>query len=134
MHELMLTQSILDTALRHARQAQAVRVTDLYFVAGPFSDITAESVQFYWDQISPGTLCAGAQLHFDREPAQLKCRECDHIFALMDDRTVCPRCNSDRVQVISGFDFRLDSIEIASANEVLLAPVGELIVEPDHQH
>jgi hydrogenase nickel incorporation protein HypA/HybF len=134
MHELALTETILNTTLRYAANGNAQRVTDVYFVVGQLSEITDESVQFYWDLISPGTICEGARLHFDHQPAQLKCRNCDHIFALPDDRIACPHCNSEHVQVISGSDFRLDSIEIANADEASLTDVGELIVEPEHQH
>jgi hydrogenase nickel incorporation protein HypA/HybF len=135
MHELMLTQSILDTALRHAIEAQAARVTDLYFVVGPFSDITAESVQFYWDQISPGTLCAGARLHFEPYPARLKCRDCKFEFELPDgDRFNCPNCDSLQVQLIAGHDFRLESIAIATLDDLAKKKVDELIVEPEHEH
>ncbi len=134
MHELAMTENILNTALHYATQANAQRVTDLYFVVGQLSNIADESVQFYWDTISPDTLCAGARLHFEHEPAQLKCLSCQHIFVLPDDRIACPQCQNERVQVIGGMDFRLASIEIATANEMLQTDIGELIVEHPHQH
>jgi Zn finger protein HypA/HybF involved in hydrogenase expression len=31
MHELSVTESVLEIASRHAQQAQAARVTDIYF-------------------------------------------------------------------------------------------------------
>lgn len=57
MHELALTENILNTVLRYAADTNATRVTDVYFVVGQFSDVVDESVQFYWDLISPGTFC-----------------------------------------------------------------------------
>lgn len=135
MHELMLTQAILDTALRHALEAQAARVTDLYFVVGPFSDTTAESVQFYWDQISPGTLCANAHLHFATGLARLRCRNCQFEFEAPDaDQFDCPKCGGWRVQLIEGQDFRLDSIAIATLDDFTKEKVDELIMEPEHEH
>ncbi len=134
MHELMLTQTILDTALRYAIEAQAARVIDLYFVVGQFSDVADESVQFYWDHISPGTLCGGARLHFDHVPANLQCLNCSHTFTFPEDRIVCPMCASEQVRVLSGDEFRLDSIDVATPNEVSPVVIGTVIVAPEHQH
>lgn len=134
MHELMMTEAILGTALRYAIAARAARVTDLYFVVGQFSDVTDESVQFYWDQLSPGTICEGARLHFDHAPAQLQCLICNHSFTLLNDRIPCPMCASEQVRVLSGDEFRLDSINVATAAEVSPAAIGEVITVPEHEH
>jgi hydrogenase nickel incorporation protein HypA/HybF len=134
MHELMLTQAILETATRYAAEVRAARVTDLYFVVGQFSDVADESVQFYWDQISPGTICEGARLHFDHAPANLQCLNCGHMFTFPEDRIACPLCASEQVRVLSSIEFRLDSINIVSTDEVSQAAIGELIVAPEHQH
>jgi hydrogenase nickel incorporation protein HypA/HybF len=112
MHELPVTESILAIALRHAEQAGARRVTDLHLVIGQLASIVDESVQFYWDIISKDTLCAGATLHFARVAAELRCLDCGQSYTLDRELTACPRCDSVRVQVVAGDEFRLESIEI----------------------
>ena len=37
MHELTITESLLEIALRHAREAGATKITDLYLVIGQLS-------------------------------------------------------------------------------------------------
>jgi hydrogenase nickel incorporation protein HypA/HybF len=112
MHELAVTESVLSIATRHATQANAVRVTAVHLVIGQLSSIVDESVQFYWDMIAEGTICAGAQLHFQRKPATLKCLECDRTYTLSGELTDCPNCHSARIKVISGEEFYLESIEV----------------------
>jgi hydrogenase nickel incorporation protein HypA/HybF len=112
MHELAVTESILDIATRHAQQAEASRVTDIHIVIGRLSSIVDDSVQFYWDMISEGTICAGATLHFDRRPAKMACQECGNSYVLEGELVLCPNCGSARVKIISGEEFWLDSIEI----------------------
>jgi len=112
MHELAVTESILNIAVKHAQAADAQRVTDIHIVLGQLSSIIDDSVQFYWDIISQDTLCAGAQLHFKRIPATLKCLDCDQEYTLNGPLEPCPNCHSARVRVVSGEEFWLDSLEI----------------------
>lgn len=112
MHELSVTESILEIALKYARQAQATRVSDLHLVIGRLSSIVDDSVQFYWEIITEGTLCAGSKLHFQRVPAQMICLECGNQYTLDGELEPCPACNSAKVKVASGDQFYLDSIEI----------------------
>jgi hydrogenase nickel incorporation protein HypA/HybF len=118
VHELAVTESILNIATRHATAANAVRVTALHLVVGQLSSIVDDSVQFYWDMISAGTICAGATLHFDRRPATLMCLTCNRAYTLDGELTVCPHCSSDRVKVVSGEEFYLDSIEVEAASDL----------------
>jgi len=121
MHELAVTESILNIAVQHASQAGAVRVTDLRLVIGQLSSIVDDSVQFYWDMISAGTICAGAHLHFERRPAMLKCLDCDQSYALDGELTDCPNCHSVHIKVIAGEEFYVESIEIEAASDLARA-------------
>ncbi len=112
MHELSVTESLLEITLRHAESAQARQVTDLYLVIGQWATIVDDSVQFYWDIISADTIAAGAKLHFRRILAELVCMDCDHHFHPEADLFNCPLCGSVKVKIITGQEFYLDSIEI----------------------
>jgi hydrogenase nickel incorporation protein HypA/HybF len=113
MHELAITQSILEIALRHAETAHAVKITDLYLVIGQLSSVIDDSVQFHWEILSQGTIAEGSRLHFERVPAKLTCTDCGNSYMLEDGTLIpCPQCSSFHVNVVEGEEFRLDSIEI----------------------
>ena len=112
MHELAVTENLLEIALRHGEAAGATRVTDLYLRIGWLSSFVDDSVQFYWDIISKGTICEGAILHFERIPAQLKCLDCGTAYTLNGETQPCPHCGSLRVKVLQGDEFKLDSIAV----------------------
>jgi hydrogenase nickel incorporation protein HypA/HybF len=112
MHELAVTESILDIAVKYAQQAEASRVTDLYIVVGRLSSIVDDSVQFYWEMMSENTLCAGSKLHFERVPAEMVCMACGKTYTLDSELSPCPECGSPQVKVSSGDQFFLESIEI----------------------
>ncbi len=117
MHELAVTESVLNIALKHAGQANASKVTDIYLVIGQLSSIVDDSVQFYWDVISADTLCQGATLHFERIPARLACQSCGSEYAITSALEPCPTCGSFSVRVTAGEEFYVDSIAIEHANE-----------------
>jgi len=113
MHELSITQSILEIALRHGEQAKASKITNLNLVIGQLSSVVDDSVQFYWKMIAEGTLAESAQLHFKRIPARLECQECGQTYTLEGNQLDgCPACESVKIKVVAGKEFRLESIEI----------------------
>jgi hydrogenase nickel incorporation protein HypA/HybF len=117
MHELPVTQAILDTALNAAQQAGAVRIVAIDLVIGELSGIVGDSVQFYFDILSKGTLAQGAQLRFQRQPARADCPDCGHSYNVTPPLApFCPVCGSSRVQVSGGRQFYLESIEIDDQN------------------
>lgn len=120
MHELSVTESILEIALRHGEAAGAVAVTDLYLVIGELATIVDESVQFYWDIVSQNTPAAGSTLHFRRIPGRLGCRACGHTFGPADGLS-CPACDGIEIDILAGEEFYLEAIEVARAGEAELA-------------
>lgn len=117
MHELSVTESILEIALRHSDEAGSEVITDLFLVIGELSTIVDESVQFYWDIITEGTSAAGSRLHFQRIPGRLSCRACGYTYSPRQDLP-CPACGSIDIDVLAGEEFYLEAIEIAQAGEV----------------
>ena len=117
MHELAVTEDILRIAIEEGETHQAKRVTDIYMTIGHLSSIVDDSVQFYWDHISRGTICEGATLHFNRPPATLRCNMCQTEFSLVDELLPCPNCQSFDLAVISGDEMQVDNIEIETNSD-----------------
>lgn len=112
MHELPVTQSLLEIALQHAQQSGAQRILRLNIVIGQFATIVDDSVQFYWDMISQDTIAEGASLNFKRPPAELQCQECNQRYFPGPEELDCPNCHSYNVKIVSGREFYLDSIDV----------------------
>jgi hydrogenase nickel incorporation protein HypA/HybF len=112
MHESPIVQELLDTALRHAAEHHATRVAAVHLRLGELSAITADSVQFYWDHMSEGTICEGATLHFTSVPAQVQCLDCGHTASLGPDTEACPACGGLRLQLTGGEEFVLESLDL----------------------
>lgn len=113
MHELPVTQSILDLAIETAQKHGAARVIAIDLVIGDLSSIVDDSVQFYFDLLSRGTMADGAELRFQREPAVASCNDCSHQFDVTPPLALeCPLCDSHRLQVRGGREFYVATIDV----------------------
>lgn len=117
VHELPMTQSALDIVLTHAAQANASRVTVVYFVVGELSGVDPECVQFHWDILSRGTSAEGARLEFRRPPFTLVCLDCAAEFTPTRAMFDCAQCSGGRVRVSGGDELRVEAIDVEGANE-----------------
>jgi hydrogenase nickel incorporation protein HypA/HybF len=118
MHEMAVTQSMLEIVLRHARQAGGARVSAIHLVVGQLSSIIDDSVAFYWDFVARGTPAEGARLVFRRVPARFGCQACGHEFVPAGESWECPACASAQVRVKAGDEFFVESIEVDSAQSL----------------
>jgi hydrogenase nickel incorporation protein HypA/HybF len=112
MHELAITEEILRVAIEHAERANAGRITAIHMVVGDLSTVVDDSVQFYFDFLSPGTIAEGARLDFRRVAARFRCRQCGHEYEPQAMDWHCPHCQALGGEVIAGREFYLDSMEV----------------------
>ena len=113
MHELPVTQSILDIALRHAQKASATRILAINLTMGELTGFVDDSIQFYFDFLSRDTAAAGARLAITRIPPLARCRSCRAEYAPPESRLwTCPECGALGGDVTAGREFFVSSIEI----------------------
>jgi hydrogenase nickel incorporation protein HypA/HybF len=112
VHELAVTQSLLNTVLDEAKTAKAKRVTKINMVVGELSGVVSDCVQFYFDIMKKDTTAQEATIDFKPVPAQLKCRDCGTDFHPEDNLWVCPNCSSYNMEIMGGRDCYIESIEV----------------------
>ncbi len=114
MHEMAVTEDILRIVKDYAERGGAARVTDIYLVIGELSSFVDDSIQFYFDLLTPNTIAAGATLHFERVKTRFRCRKCGQEFEPDGQDWRCPSCHALGGDVIAGKEFYVESIEITS--------------------
>ena len=113
MHGLPVTQGIIDVAVQAAQRNGGQPIVAIDLVIGDLASIVDDSVQFYFDILSRGTLAEGAILRFRRHPATATCWDCKHTFETRAPLLpTCPQCGSVRLQLAGGRDFYVESIEV----------------------
>ena len=112
MHELSITQSMLDLVLGEAGKAKAKRVGKINLVIGKMTGIVDDCVRFYFDLLSKGTLAEGATLVFKMIPTTARCRNCNKNFELEEFDWTCPHCHGNNMEIIAGKELLVESIEV----------------------
>jgi hydrogenase nickel incorporation protein HypA/HybF len=112
MHELSITQSIMDIVLSQAKAADAKKVTRINLVIGEMSGVVSDCVQFYFDFLKKGNAAEEAVLDFRLVPVELKCRDCQTVFNPDGSAWICPNCQGTGLEVTKGQESYVDSIEV----------------------
>ena len=115
MHELAVMQSILDIVIDFADKNKAKKVARINLDVGELSGIVPEWMQKYFNFVSEDTVAENAELVIEWIPAVAKCRACgkEHRIERQNLVFICPECESKDIELISGRDYLLKSIEIS---------------------
>jgi hydrogenase nickel incorporation protein HypA/HybF len=110
MHEFSYAEALLDTVQRRAagRQVVGVRVR-----AGAAHRLDEGSLAQAFELVSAGSVAADAELSLVTLPMVLECRACQARSESPDALALCPACGEATVDVTSGEEFLLESIELA---------------------
>ncbi len=122
MHELSLCNAIATTVVEHAvgRRVDVVRLK-----VGHFRQVVPDTLQFCWTNTVLGGPLDGARLDIIAVPAVVVCRDCKGSTTLDQPILRCAGCDSAQVDMVSGEEFLIDSIDVTDAASTATAQMGQ---------
>ena len=112
MHEMALTESLIEIAVEEAVKRSAKRIVRVWLEVGMLSHAEPEALRFCFDAVAAGTLAEGARLEMDRPPGAGLCIDCGKCVALEERFGACPECGRYGVRMTSGDELKLLELEI----------------------
>jgi hydrogenase nickel incorporation protein HypA/HybF len=112
LHELSLTQNLIEIAEEYARREGASTITSLVLEIGSLSGVIPEAVEFAFEACTKGTLAEGATLQILEIPAIGRCLECNQESEMENLTDDCPECGSYALEVLCGQEMTLTEMEI----------------------
>jgi hydrogenase nickel incorporation protein HypA/HybF len=112
MHELSLSGAIVNTVVKHAQGRQVSVVT---MRIGRLRQVVPDTLDFYFGFVADGTVCEGARLEQELVPAVLRCGACVREWEIDFPDFRCPVCGTADVEVVSGEEFEVESIDVEEA-------------------
>jgi hydrogenase nickel incorporation protein HypA/HybF len=98
--------------LEKAGEVRAKRVSVVNVKAGALSGVEKTALEFAFEQVAKNTIAEKAALLVEILPATMRCLECKGDFKLAGGLFECPACSSREVELVSGQELFIDSIDV----------------------
>ncbi|MDJ0944388.1 MAG: hydrogenase maturation nickel metallochaperone HypA [Kiloniellales bacterium] len=112
MHEMALSQSLIEVIEEQARLQDFARVRSVTVELGCLGHVDAHALRFCFDVVTRRTIAAGSRLIIVDRPGRVACLDCGAIGDVAERILVCPDCGSERVMVDGGDQIRLTELEV----------------------
>jgi hydrogenase nickel incorporation protein HypA/HybF len=109
MHELSVCEAIAGAVNRHAGDR---RVAKVFVRIGHLRQVVPDALTFTWQLMNEETPLAGSVLEIESVPAVVKCKTCGEETTLDMPITACGSCFSYDVDLVSGEEFAVVSLEL----------------------
>jgi len=114
MHEMGIAEQIIEVAVSSIPDdLKKMPVERINLKLGQMSSVVPDSLRFCFEILSKETPLAGAKLNIEEIPVVVRCRKCNIEWAINKPVFVCKKCKSGSIEIISGKELDLISIEVA---------------------
>jgi hydrogenase nickel incorporation protein HypA/HybF len=112
VHELSICGSIADIVTRRAA-GQAVKVINVR--VGQLRQVVPDTLVYCWELVSAETPLAGSRISVEPVPVRVRCRSCERVTDVGEVPVfACGGCGGFDVEVVSGEEFLITSLELES--------------------
>lgn len=111
MHEFSIIENIFKTIDKIASDNQLKVITKVTLKVGKMRQIIPDFLRFAFETIAKNTLAANAELIIEEIPMTVRCHRCDKISLIEELILICPNCVTTNIEIISGKELILETIE-----------------------
>jgi hydrogenase nickel incorporation protein HypA/HybF len=112
MHELSIAQDLITTVLGVAEQNDAKQVTRAIVEIGALSGVEPDALTLAWEVVRQDTIAKDSPLEIEHKPLVARCPRCNWQGEVEKDLPICKSCEFVSLEVITGREMRLVSIDI----------------------
>jgi hydrogenase nickel incorporation protein HypA/HybF len=117
MHEISLAKEIVRLVEEELGKRGKPRLFTVKLRIGKLTAVDPSALSFSFERVIEGSNLAGARLVIEETPLRGRCRDCFYEFEIEEMIFLCPNCSSKDVDIISGQEFDLVSIEVEGEDE-----------------
>lgn len=111
MHEYHGAVQIIEHAEDMCRERQHNQVNKIQLLIGEASGYTFEVVKEYFEEVSVGTVCEGAEVTVRKTALMLRCPNCNELFPKRLLQYNCPICGTPGNPTDAGKEMAIDFME-----------------------
>ena len=110
MHELAITEHILETVLPEAEKHGAGRILEIRLKIGELSGVLPDYLQRCFEVVREGTIAQDAVLSIESIPLKVRCEDCGYEGRIDRKNICCPQCGGTALKITAGREFYIDSL------------------------
>ena len=114
MHEMGIAMQIVEIAAASIPADMAgAKVERVNLKIGKLSAVVPDSLRFCFEIASQDTPLCEAKLNIEEVPVVIHCQDCNSQWTISEPVFICRSCKSSSIEVVSGRELDIDSIEVA---------------------
>jgi hydrogenase nickel incorporation protein HypA/HybF len=118
MHEMGIALQIIEIATESIpADAGGVRVERINLNIGKLAAVVPDSLKFCFNVAVKETPLEGAKLVIHELPVTARCKDCDLQWTLTSPAFTCDNCSSGSLEILSGRELDIESIEISEEDD-----------------
>ncbi len=112
MHELALTEGVINLIESQREQDGFERVLEITLRVGEYSGIVAQCLREFFPIAARGSCAEGAELVVKAVSASFRCLDCGYEGPVDRKLARCPVCGSEALKMTAGREFYVDSLKV----------------------
>ncbi len=113
MHEMGIAMQLMEIAIDAIPEdMKGSPVERINVKVGKFTAVVPSSLKFCFEIVSKGTPLSDAELNIEEIPVTVQCHGCKYQWEMSQPVFKCPTCGSGSIEIISGRELNIESIEI----------------------
>ena len=112
MHEMSLSEGVLQLIEDAAREQDFSKVNAVWLEIGQLSGVEVDAMKFCFDAVTRNTIAQGARLEIISLPGTGWCMACALSVPMDEVFGECPHCGGHQMQVTGGTEMRLKELEV----------------------
>lgn len=110
LHELGVVFEVIKTVENFAKTNQLKKIDTLVLQIGALSSMIPRYIEECYPAAVDGTIMQETKLKIEILPANALCKKCNKVFNFLENKGVCPGCESKELELISGREFMIKEI------------------------
>ncbi|MDF2941535.1 MAG: hydrogenase nickel incorporation protein HypA [Herbinix sp.] len=110
MHEIGILMEVVKSVERFAKENDVQKIETLVLQIGEFSSMIPKYMKTLYPVATEGTILDGTDLDIEILPANGMCKDCKKVFMITTNNGICPKCQSNNIELLNGKEFFIKEI------------------------
>lgn len=110
MHELGVVIEVVKSVERVVAENSLSKVDTLVLQIGELSSMIPKYIEQCFPVAVDGTILEDTKLEIEVLPGNAICKECNKVFNILENKSICPKCKSKDCDILGGKEFMIKEI------------------------